>query len=161
MPRLDRFQVDYNVDDAGDETFDNERVHRYRQVSRAPGSTDYKAGTAGQTVSDYSVGVVVSMSGVSVGGSYRNTDHDSKADDTVQYDVGISYGEGPWVVSANYGNKSQDDDGKGVKTDNGYARLMANYNLGPGINLAGVIGQDSTDKGDDTSFAGIAMGISF
>ncbi len=89
------------------------------------------------------------MSGVSVGGSYRNTDHDKKdVDDTVQYDVGISYGEGPWVVSANYGNKSQDDDGKGNKTDNGYARLMANYNLGPGINLAGVIGQDSFDSGD-------------
>ncbi len=123
--------------------------------------TDGTSAKPGRTVSDYSVGVVVSMSGVSVGGSYRNTDHDSKADDTVQYDVGISYGEGPWVVSANYGNKSQDDDGEGVKTDTDFARLMANYNLGPGINLAGVIGQDSTDKGNDTSFAGIAMGISF
>ena len=45
--------------------------------------------------------------------------------------------------------------------DNGYARLMANYNLGPGINLAGVIGQDTFEDNEDTSFAGIAMGISF
>ena len=116
----------------------------------------------GRTVSDYSAGVVVSMSGVSVGGSYRSIDHDIKnADDTVHWDVGVSYGEGPWVVSANYGAKTQDDDGEGNKTDNGYARLMANYNLGPGIDLAGVIGQDTTDGGEDTSFAGIAMGISF
>ncbi len=137
----------------------------YDEPATAIHDVDYmtkgEAAMPGRTVSDYSVGAVVSMSGVSVGGSYRNTDHDSKADDTVQYDVGISYGEGPWVVSANYGAKTQDDDGEGNKTDNGYARLMANYNLGPGINLAGVIGQDSTDSGDDTSFAGIAMGISF
>ncbi len=143
-----------------------EHVYRYHQVGDERANNPYYVKSAtepvGRTVSDYSVGVVVSMSGVSVGGSYRNTDHDKKdADDTVQYDVGISYGEGPWVVGANYGNKSQDDDGKGVKTDTDFARLMANYNLGPGINLAGVIGQDSTDKGNDTSFAGIAMGISF
>ncbi len=154
------FNADYNVNGSAD---DGETVHQYQEVN-ATNIYYTKAGTAavpGRTVSDYSVGVVVSMSGVSVGGSYRNTDHDSKADDTVQYDVGISYGEGPWVVSANYGAKTQDDDGEGNKTDNGYARLMANYNLGPGINLAGVIGQDSFDSGDDTSFAGIAMGISF
>ena len=55
-------------------------------------------------MTDWNAGLVVSMSGVSVGGSYRNTDHDNMKDDTTQYDVGIMYGEGPWAVSANYGN---------------------------------------------------------
>ncbi len=153
------FMADFNGDDSAIP------VYQYQEVDDNGSHVFHNKkhdAVPGQTVSDYSVGVVVSMSGVSVGGSYRNTDHDKKdVDDTVQYDVGISYGEGPWVVSANYGNKSQDDDGKGNKTDTDFARLMANYNLGPGINLAGVIGQDSTDSGDDTSFAGIAMGISF
>ena len=137
----------------------------------APGATKPAGSTVlrkavsaadGRTVRDWAMGVVVSMSGVSVGGSFRSTDHDiTGADDVVQYDVGVSYGEGPWVVSVNYGAQTQDDDGSGGKTDNGYARLMANYNLGPGINLAGVIGQDTFEDNEDTSFAGIAMGISF
>ncbi len=136
-------------------------------VPAEPGDPGKKAVTAkpGRTVTDWAAGVVVTMSGVSVGGSYRVTDSDVMgADDLVQYDFGIMYGEGPWVVSANYGEKTQDDDGTGTTTDNGYARLMANYNLGPGINLAGVVGEDSFDVGTqkgDTTFAGIAMGISF
>ena len=49
-------------------------------------------------------------------------------------------------VSVNYGAMTQDDNGEGDKTDNDYTRLMANYNLGPGINLAGVIGEDSYER---------------
>ncbi len=110
------------------------------------------------TLTDYSVGVVVSMSGVSVGGSYRATDPDEDGvDDVEQFDVGISYGEGPWTVSANYGEKAQDSS----STDNGYARLMGNYSIGPGISLAGVLGQDTFEHDENTTFAGIAMGISF
>ena len=159
-----RYYVDAN--ESGDQNPSNEpTVYKYHKASTNAGDHSIYYNTdaePGRTVSDYSAGVVVSMSGVSVGGSYRSIDHDIKdADDTVHWDVGVSYGEGPWVVSANYGAKTQDDDGKGNKTDNGYARLMANYNLGPGIDLAGVIGQDTTDGGEDTSFAGIAMGISF
>ena len=159
----------YNADLNGDGTATP--VYKYHQVGSGENSgneyymTDGEAAMPGRTVTDYSVGVVVSMSGVSVGGSYRATDDDKTgSDDMVQYDVGISYGEGPWVVSLNYGNMSQDDNGKGVKTDNDYSRLMANYNLGPGINLAGVIGRDSFNVGDndgDTTFAGMALGISF
>ena len=83
------------------------------------------------------------------------------ADDIVTYDIGVSYGEGPWVVSANVGNKSQDDDGKGTETDSDFSRLMATYNIGPGIDVAGAIGADSTDAGDDTSFGAIALLINF
>ena len=111
----------------------------------------------GSTVEDWSAGVVVSMSGVSVGGSYRSTDNDDGADEVEQFDVGISYGEGPWTVSLNYGEMSQDSAG----LDNGYARLLGNYNIGPGINLAGAIGQDTFADNQDTTFAGVAMAISF
>ncbi len=112
---------------------------------------------AGQTITDWNAGLVVSMSGVSVGGSYRNTDEDTMADDMTQYDIGIMYGEGPWAVSANFGNTSQDSEN--VDTD--FSRLMATYNLGPGINMAGVLGGDSPDDGADTTFAAMALLISF
>ena len=112
----------------------------------------------GPTPTDTSLGVVVSMSGVSVGGSYMVTDPDTDGvDDVEQMDVGISYGEGPWTVSVNYGEKSQDSS----NLDNTYARLLANYNLGPGINLAGALGQDTFEDDENTTFAGIAMAINF
>ena len=112
---------------------------------------------AGRTVTDSNAGLVASMSGVSVGGSYRLTDHDNAMDDTVQFDVGIMYGEGPWAVSANYGNTSQDSES--IDTD--FTRLMATYNLGPGINMAGVLGTDAPQDNDDTTFAAMALLISF
>jgi outer membrane protein OmpU len=124
--------------------------------------TDYAPATmgsdaaAGRTVTDWAAGVVVSMSGVSVGSSYRVTDDDQGNDDTTSVDVGIMYGDGPWAVSLNWGNRSNED----AADDTDFARLLANYNIGPGINLAGAIGNDSTDAGD-TTFAGVALAISF
>ena len=115
----------------------------------------------GRTVKEWAGGVVVSMSGVSVGGSMSVLDDDMGNDDLTQYDLGVMYGEGPWSVSANIGNQDDPDN----MIDNDYARLLTNFNLGPGINLAGAIGVDSpnagTNKGKDTSFAGVALGISF
>ena len=119
-----------------------------------------KAGTMAKDVTEWAGGVVVSMSGVSVGGSMSVQDDESK-DDLTQYDLGIKYGEGPWSISANVGSQQDKD----ANLDNDFVRLLANYNLGPGVNLAGAIGSDSpsagSNKGKDTSFAGIALGISF
>ena len=97
------------------------------------------------------------MSGVSIGGAYRVYDDDTGADETVHYDAGVRYGEGPWTVSLNYGNASQDSEG--VDTD--FARLMGTYSIGPGISLAGVLGSDAPASNQDTTFAGVAMAISF
>ena len=148
-----------------DGTIGDTYTYKYQQVTANPDDLYYQtapvAAVPGRTVMDWNTGLVVSMSGVSIGGSYRVTDHDNAADDTVQYDVGIMYGEGPWAVSANYGNTSQDDDGEGKKTDTDFSRLMATYNLGPGVNMAGVLGSDSPDNGQDTTFAAMALLISF
>lgn len=129
-------------------------------VQPSPGDVGSEAVEAapGATTTDMAGGVVVSMSGVSIGGSYMVTDHDMAGeDDTEQFDIGISYGEGPWTVSVNYGEKTQDSS----NLDNTYARLLGNYNLGPGINLAGALGQDTFEDDENTTFAGIAMAISF
>ncbi len=121
----------------------------------------YTAAQPGRSVTEWAAGLVVSMAGVSVGGSMSIMDDDMGKDDLTQYDFGIMYGEGPWSVSANVGNQQDDDN----NIDNDFVRLLANYNLGPGINLAGAIGGDSPSAGDnkgkDTTFAGVALGISF
>ena len=113
--------------------------------------------SAGRTETDWNGGVVVSMEGVSVGGSYRVRDHDNASDDTTSFDFGVMYGEGPWAVSANVGNMSQDSED--VDTD--FARLMATYNAGPGVNVAGVLGSDAPASNQDTTFAALALLISF
>ena len=115
----------------------------------------------GRTVTEWGGGIVVSMMGVSIGGSMSVLDDDAGSDDLTQFDFGIKYGEGPWSVSANVGNQQDDD----ANIDNDFARLLANYNLGPGINVAGALGMDSPNAGDndgsDTTFAGIALGVAF
>ncbi len=109
------------------------------------------------TIEDMSAGVVVSMADVSVGGSWRSTDFDDGGDDLVQFDAGISYSMDNMTVSANFGAGDQDG---GMDAE--YARLMANYSVGPGVNLIGALGNDSDNVADaDTTFAGIALAISF
>ena len=122
-------------------------------------------GTPSMTINDMGVGVSVSMSGVSIGGSYRVTD-DESPDDKTQYDFGIMYGDGPWSVSLNWGHGEDADDQDAMTAgvqpmDIDLARLLANYNVGPGINLIGAIGNDSPANGQDTTFAGVALTISF
>ena len=112
--------------------------------------------TDGTTVTDVAAGLVVSMSDVSVGGSYKTTDNDDGSDDRVQFDAGISYSMGALTVSANYGGKQQDD-----MSDDEQVGLLANYNVGPGINLAGALRQDTNMADEETTFAGVALAISF
>ena len=154
------YTVDLTPDDDNSETT---VVHKYHEASTTPGAnniyykTEGKDASEGRTATEWAGGIVVSMSGVSVGGSMSILDDDMGDDDLTQYDLGIKYGEGAWSVSANMGNASDED--QDLDTD--FVRLLANYNLGPGINLAGAVGSDSPDTGNDTTFAGIALGISF
>lgn len=123
-------------------------------IAASFGYTNHDGATVSTT--EFGGGLVVSMMGVSIGGSMSVQDDESN-DDLTQMDLGISYGEGAWTVSANVGNATDDD----ANIDTDFARLLANYNLGPGVNVAGALGNDSPITGNDTSFAGIALGISF
>ena len=145
-----------------DGTISSDYVYKYHEVDPDNVNdlfyqTKKVEASDGRTATEWAGGIVVSMSGVSVGGSMSILDDDKGNDDLTQYDLGIKYGEGAWSVSANMGNASDED--QDLDTD--FVRLLANYNLGPGINLAGAIGSDSPDTGNDTTFAGIALGISF
>ena len=112
-------------------------------------------GTPDSTITDWAAALQISMSGVTVGGSYRVTDDDTSSDDAIAYDFGIMYGEGPWSISVNWGH------GEGNGVDSDLARLLATYSIGPGVHLAGALGADSPASGNDTTLAGIALGISF
>ena len=126
-------------------------------VTMSVGFASQDNAEADATIEDMSAGLVVSMAGVSVGGSWRTTDMDDGSDDLVQFDAGISYSMDNMTVSANFGAGDQDG-----AVDSEFARLMANYNIGPGISVIGALGSDSNNMNDtDTTFAGIALTIDF
>ena len=119
---------------------------------------------------DMAIGLSVSMAGVSVGASYRRTDDGKKdmvqgvpkdRDDAVAYDFGLSYGMGPWAVSANYGHtKAHNDEG----TD--HLRILGRYSLGAGVTVTGAIGARQPTVGEDeeskdVTFGGMAIAVSF
>ncbi|MDE0047713.1 MAG: porin [bacterium] len=111
----------------------------------------------GATITETGAGLQVSMAGVAIGGAYLTTDTDDGSDKLEQMDMGISYSvDDSLSVSANFGTRRKDN---AVDTD--LARLLANYNLGPGVNVVGALGADSNINDEDTTFAGIALAVSF
>lgn len=82
----------------------------------------------------YSTGLNVGWQGITVGGSYAQEDS-GRATDGHGWDVGATYGTGPWSVGITYfqsevtGSGSGDDD---LKAING----GASYAVGPGISVA-------------------------
>ena len=106
--------------------------------------------------SEWDVGLVLSMDNISVGGSYREMDKDDGSDETTAYDLGVSYGEGPWGLSLNWGRSTSDD------KDNDMYRLLTTYSLGAGVSLTGAVGMNRPEKENaDSEFVGMAIATSF
>ena len=139
------------------------------QISDA-GYDDYQA---------ISVGVQLSYAGFTVGGSYANeyegmvlgTDDDEDGEfdsftstEGQSWDVGVTYGLGPWTVGLTYFKGETEDD----VADSGDDTMQAvqggvNYALGPGISLSGGLMWAQWDTEADFENKGIAgaVGITF
>lgn len=102
---------------------------------------------------EIAVGLTVGFGGFAIGGAYKYTDNDGGTDDLQRedFDVGITYGMGPWKIGFQYGGVRQDDAGDG-ETD--IFQLLGWYDLGAGINLYGGINYEEVDGG----FSGGARG---
>ena len=104
---------------------------------------DLEANNGAGTLDDaqqWQIAAGVGFSGFNIGGSYGMTNNGmSGNNDSTAWDVGISYGMGPWGVSlawlhgeAEQGAVSQDD-------ERDYVELGGSYALGPGIKVFGGI----------------------
>ena len=129
----------------------------------------------GEDFIGYSAGAAVSFGGFEVGGSYavvtegvltQQTSGDVSTTEGYGFDVGVSYGQGPWSVSGTYFYGEQDSlfDVGGKDEHESYA-VGGRYNLGSSISLlasAGFTdfeGEDGTTSLDDNDGFFITGGI--
>jgi hypothetical protein len=91
--------------------------------------------------STLSVGASVGFMGVTVGGSYGKSDNDLAAGDMTGWDVGASYGMGPWAVSAMWFHGERDGlpGGAALPATNNSIAGSVSYAVGPGINFKATV----------------------
>ncbi|MEP5700898.1 MAG: porin, partial [Sneathiella sp.] len=102
--------------------------------------------TARDDTSEFDAGLTLGFGGFSVGGAYKYTDNDAGIEDVERHDwnVGVTYGQGPWKIGVQYAGVSLDDNSDGEL----HAVVVGGqYVLGPGITAFG--GVQFWDAEDD------------
>ncbi len=120
--------------------------------------------TTSDDTDEISAGFNVGVAGFTVGAAYKFTDNDSGTDDRERHDynVGVSYGQGPWSVGIQYAGVDLDDAADGHLDA---FVVGGNYILGPGITAFGGVqyfsGEDDLvgSEGDEATvfFVGTAL----
>jgi hypothetical protein len=85
-----------------------------------------------------SFGLTVGFAGFAVGGSYLNSDGGALNDEYDAWELGVTYGTGPWTVGINYENATQET-GAGTEDELDAFLVSGTYNLGPGVDVYGGI----------------------
>ncbi len=91
---------------------------------------------ASEDTDEIAAGLTLGFGGFSVGGAYKYSDNDGGTDNLEQHDwnVGVSYGQGPWKIGVQYAGVSQEDAADG---DLHAVVVGGQYVLGPGITAFG------------------------
>ncbi len=115
---------------------------------------------------ELAAGLQMGYAGFTVGGAYKFTDNDSGTADLDRHDwnLGATYGMGPWKVGLQYAGVSLDDAGNG---DLHAVIVGGQYILGPGITAFGGVqfwnGEDDLEGsgGEDASILFVGTAINF
>ena len=115
---------------------------------------------------EISAGLQVGFAGFAVGTGYKFTENDGGTDDLERHDfnVGVTYGMGPWQVGLQYAYVEENDAAEGELDA---FVLGGNYILGPGITLFGGAQYFSGDgslvgsEGDEATIFFIGTALSF
>ncbi|WP_169543764.1 porin [Sneathiella aquimaris] len=128
---------------------------------------------------EIAAGLTVGFGGFSVGGAYKYSDNDGANDDNERQDwnVGVTYGQGPWKIGVQYAGVDIDDDTPTGTNAFGAANvgdgtlhavvLGGQYVLGPGITAFGGIqfwdgDEDTTgSEGEDATVFFVGTSLSF
>jgi outer membrane protein OmpU len=129
---------------------------------------------AGTNSTTWDAGLVLYWGNWGIGGSYMNTQdwHNVAGTDTDAFDLGLAYwSDGAWSAGI-YWLHQEIDYAAGnlvaasVTDEFDSYRLMAQYDMGPGISVTGAIGRDTFEDGVvnndyDTTMVGAGLMISF
>jgi len=124
--------------------------------------------TAVDDTSEYSAGLTLGFGGLAVGGAYKFSDNDGGEDglERHDYNVGVTYGQGPWKVGLQYAGVQTENK---ANADGEYNAVVVGgqYILGPGITAFGGVqflqGEDELEgsQGEDATIFFIGTALSF
>jgi len=138
-------------------------------VSTTTATTTVAATTASTSTEDtdeFSVGLNLGFEGFVVGAAYKYSDNDGGNDDLERHDynVGITYGQGPWTVGVQYAGVELDGAGNGNLDA---VVIGGKYILGPGVTAFGGVqywqGEDDLvgTEGEDATVFFVGTALSF
>ncbi|WP_282604777.1 porin [Pelagibius sp. Alg239-R121] len=99
----------------------------------------------------FGAGINVGFAGFTVGGSYSQQE-EGGVNEGQSWDIGASYGTGPWGVSLTYFNGEAEGSAASGDEELQTIEAAASYALGPGIKVIGSVGYNDFD--DDESGVG-------
>jgi len=115
---------------------------------------------------EFSVGLNLGFEGFVVGAAYKYTDNDAGTADLERHDynVGVTYGQGPWKVGVQYAGVELDGSSDGT-----YDAVVVGgqYILGPGVTAFGGVqyltGEDDLEgsEGEDATIFFVGTALSF
>jgi len=118
---------------------------------------------------EFSAGVSMGVAGFTFGGAYKFTDNVSGVDDRERQDwnLGVSYGQGPWKVGVQYAGVDQDGDTVAEEGELHAFVVGGQYVLGPGVTAFGGVqywdGEDALagSEGEDATVFFLGTSLSF
>ncbi|WP_025897347.1 porin [Sneathiella glossodoripedis] len=126
--------------------------HKFGSVGfKASLGWEHSESTTAEDQDEYSAGVGLDVAGFSIGAAYKLTDNDGNVDDEERHDynIGLTYGQGPWKVGIQYAGVTLDDASDGQLDA---IVVGGQYTLGPGITAFG--GVQFWDAEDDLVVGG-------
>jgi hypothetical protein len=125
--------------------------------------------TSLEDTDEFSAGISMGVAGFTFGGGYKFTDDVSGVDDRERQDwnLGVSYGQGPWKVGVQYAGVDQDGDTAAEEGELHAFVVGGQYVLGPGVTAFGGIqywdGEDALagSEGEDATVFFLGTSLSF
>lgn len=140
----------------------------YQRITTSLANTD--------DIDEYAAGINVGFAGFTIGGAYKFTDSDSTEgagspvdeDERQDWNLGVTYGQGPWKVGVQYAGITLEDDSASTDGEVHAFVVGGQYILGPGVTAFGGIqywDHDDTDlagsEGEDATIFFVGTALSF
>ncbi|GLQ08019.1 porin [Sneathiella chinensis] len=112
-------------------------TNTFNEVSvKASAGYDILTSSTADDIEEISLGAQFGVAGFTFGGAWKRTENDSGINDRQRddYNVGVTYGQGPWQVGVQYARVELDDAVDGTLDA---VVVGGNYVLGPGITAFG------------------------
>ena len=163
----------YTITDGGADTVitvnGNGEIQSITDADGVATATAASAVTSLEDTDEFSAGLVLGVAGFEFGGAYKYTDNVAGVDDRERQDwnLGVTYGQGPWKVGVQYAGVDQDGDTAAEEGELHAFVVGGQYVLGPGVTAFGGVqywdGEDALEgsEGENATIFFVGTALSF